>query len=84
VNAAFLVDGTNALRTPQNGVVGFSFSELSAFNGLTTAADYTFDSQLTADTDIYRISFAVVPEPSSAALVALGGFAPVALCRRTG
>ncbi|MBA3483112.1 MAG: PEP-CTERM sorting domain-containing protein [Pirellulales bacterium] len=57
-------------------------SELSAFNGLTTAASYTFDSQLTADTDIYRISFAVVPEPSSAALIALGGFGLPVLRRR--
>jgi hypothetical protein len=82
VNAAFLVGGTNDLRTPQNGVVSFNFSELSAFNGLTTAAGYTFDSQLTADTDIYRISFAVVPEPVSAALVALGGIGFVAFRRR--
>ena len=30
LNAAFLVGGTNALRTAENGVVGFNFSELAA------------------------------------------------------
>lgn len=73
LNAAFLVGGNNDLRTPQNGVVEFDFAGLSIFNGLTTAAGYVFDSQLTADAEIYRISFAVVPEPSSVAL-ALSGF----------
>lgn len=72
-NAAFLVVGNNNLRTPQNGVVNVNFSELASFNGLTTAAGYVFQSQLTADTSIYRISLSVVPEPGSAALAALGG-----------
>ena len=63
VNAAFLQIGTNDLRTPQNGVVSFNFSELTGFNGLTTATGYVFNSQLAADTDIYRISFALVPVP---------------------
>ncbi len=70
-NAAFLVGGTNALRTPQGGVVSFDFADLSSFNGLTTAAGYVFNSQLAATTDIYRISFAVVPEPSSAVVVSM-------------
>ncbi len=73
LHAAFLVGGNNDLRTPQNGVVSFDFAGLSAFDGLATAAGYTFDSQLNAETEIYRISFAVVPEPSSLALVILGG-----------
>ncbi|MGE0538254.1 MAG: spondin domain-containing protein [Pirellulales bacterium] len=81
-NAAFLVGGTNALRTPQNGVVNFDFADLSTFNGLMTAAGYTFDSQLAADTAVYRISFAVVPEPSSLVL-ALGAVVGVGLaCAR--
>lgn len=77
-NAAFLVGGNNDLRTPQNGVVSFNFSELSGFNGLTTAGGYTFNSQLTADTDIYRISFAAspvaVPAPPGVILGVIGVF----------
>ncbi len=73
LNAAFLAVGNNDLRTPENGVVSFNFAGLSAFNGLTTAAGYEFDSQLTADLEVYRITFSLVPEPSSFALVALGG-----------
>ncbi len=74
LNAAFLVGGNNSLRTPENGVVGFNFSELAGFNGLTTAAGYVFDSALTADTDIFRISFTVktVPEPVTVALMTAG------------
>ena len=72
LNAAFLVGGNNDLRTPQNGAVNFNISEFSAFNGLTTAAGYTFDSQLTADTEVYRITFEVVPEPGSLALASAG------------
>ncbi len=79
LNAAFLVGGDNNLRTPQNGVVSFDFVGLNIFNGLTTGAGYTFDSQLTADLDVYRISFAVVPEPSSVALFALAGLGLVAM-----
>lgn len=72
-NAAFVVGGTNSLRTPQNGVVSFSRSELSAFNGLTTAAGYVFNSTgLAGNTDIYRISFSAtqVPEPQTLGLLA--------------
>lgn len=70
--AAFV--GTNSLRTPQNGVVSFNFSELSANNGFTTGAGYVFTNNLRADTPIYRIGFEVlsVPEPNSAALSLLG------------
>ena len=71
--AAFV--GNNDLRTPQNGVVSFNFSELSGFNGLTTGAGYIFNSGLSANTAIYRIGFQVlntVPEPGSALLAALG------------
>ncbi|MDI1261333.1 spondin domain-containing protein [Aquabacterium sp.] len=70
--AAFV--GNNDLRRDQNSVVAFNFAELAAFNGLTTGAGYTFNSALTADSDVYRISFGVtaVPEPGSYALLAAG------------
>lgn len=70
--AAFV--GNNDLRRDQNSVVAFNFAELAAFNGLTTGAGYTFNSALTADSDVYRISFGVsaVPEPGSYALMAAG------------
>jgi hypothetical protein len=72
--AAFV--GNNDLRTPQNSVVSFNFAELAGFNGLTTGAGYTFDSQLTAGQNVYRIDFTSspvsVPEPASAALLFSG------------
>lgn len=72
-NAAFLVGGVNANRAPQNGVVNFNFDRLDTFNGLTTAAGYTFQRQFGANDEIYRISFQVVPSPGSAALIGFGG-----------
>ncbi len=76
LNAAFLVIGNNDLRTPLNGVVHSNFTDLSGFNGLTTSAGYVFNSQLTADTDIYRISFSAspvaVPAPPSVLLLGIG------------
>jgi PEP-CTERM motif len=74
LNAAFLVGGSNGLRTAQNGVVSFDFLELAGFNGLQTAAGYTFDSQLQSATPVFRISFtsAAVPEPSSWAMLISG------------
>ena len=70
--AAFV--GDNDLRTDQNGVVSFNFTELAGFNGFTTGAGYVFDSQLDAGTEIYRISFdvAAVPEPQTLALTLAG------------
>ena len=67
--AAFV--GNNDLRTPQNGVVNFNFSELAGFDGLTTGAGYVFNSGLSADSDIYRITFSAVtvPEPGTLALL---------------
>ncbi len=74
--AAFLVNGNNDVRTPQNGVVSFNFAELLGFNGEMTAAGYVFNSGLTAGQPIYRIDFSsslnVVPEPSSVILMASG------------
>lgn len=84
-NAAFLVGGNNDDRTPENGVVTFDFSELTAYDGLQTAAGYIFDSSLiTPGLDIGRFSFSVtaVPEPSSAALVGLGSLGLVLFRRR--
>lgn len=72
-NAAFLVGGVNSQRTPQNGVVNFNFDRLDAFNGLTTAAGYTFNRQIGANDEVYRISFEVIPSPSAAAMLGLGG-----------
>ena len=70
--AAFV--GNNSLRSPQNSVVAFNFAEFHGFNGLTTGAGYTFNSQLTADSDVYRISFSAVavPEPQTYALMLAG------------
>ena len=73
--AAFLVNGVNAVRTPQNGVVSFNFGELAGFNGEVTAAGYTFNSQLVERQPVYRIDFtstAVVPEPSTVVLLSAG------------
>ena len=80
--AAFV--GNNALRAAQNSVVAFNFAEFYGFNGLPTAGGYTFNSQLTANTDVYRISFSAVPvpEPESYALMATGLLALGALARR--
>ncbi len=72
-NAAFLVGGINANRTPQNGVVNFNFDRLDTFNGLTTAAGYTFNRQIGANDEVYRISFEVVPSPGAVATLGMGG-----------
>ncbi|MFN7022225.1 MAG: spondin domain-containing protein [Phycisphaerales bacterium] len=79
-NAAFLVGGVNDQRTPQNGVVNFNFDLLDTFNGLTTAAGYTFNRQFGANDEVYRIAFEVVPAPGAAALLGLAGL--VGLRRR--
>ena len=70
--AAFV--GNNDLRTNQNSVVAFNFGEFAAYNGLTTAAGYVFNSALPAQSDVYRLSFAVaaVPEPETFAMMAAG------------
>jgi hypothetical protein len=71
--AAFLQGSTNADRIDENGVVEFDFADLSIFNGLTTAAGYTFDSQLTADGVFYRITIEQIPAPGAFAALGMGG-----------
>ncbi len=76
LNAAFIQGGNNDARIADNGTVQFDFSELAGFNGLTTSAGYVFQSNLTASTPIFRISFsavdAAVPEPETWAMMFLG------------
>ena len=59
--AAFIVGSSNSDHIDGNDVVGFDFADLSVFNGATTAAGYVFDSQLTAKTNVYRITIALAP-----------------------
>ncbi len=87
-NAAFLVNGNNDLRTPQNGVVRFNFDELFGFDGQTTAAGYVFTSGRTPEREIYTIDFTssvnVVPEPSTVILMASGLLMLGVVARRRG
>lgn len=71
--AAFLPGSVNDDRIASFGTVEFDFEGLDVFNGLETAAGYIFDRQFGADDGIYRISFAVVPTPGSAGLLAFAG-----------
>ncbi len=74
LTAAFVTVGNAAERADQNSVVALNFGEFNGYNGLTTARGYVFDSQLAADTAVYRISFDVapVPEPETYAMLLAG------------
>ncbi|MGB7405877.1 MAG: spondin domain-containing protein [Pacificimonas sp.] len=67
-NAAFVQGGNNAARTLENGLIEFAFDELLAFNGVTTAAGYVFQTQIGSSDEIFRISFKAVDVPEPAAL----------------
>lgn len=73
--AAFLVGFNNDDRIADDDVVGFDFANLSIFNGLTTGGGYVFDSQLTEDTPVYRISFQVIPAPGAGVVLGAGAIA---------
>lgn len=70
--AAFV--GNAALRTAEQGVVTTDFAEFAKYDGLTTAAGYSFTSGLRADTDFYRIDFSAtqIPEPGAMTLALTG------------
>lgn len=80
--AAFV--GDNGLRSEQGSVVALNFAELFGFDGLSTGAGYTFNAGLSANTEVYRISFTAtaVPEPQSVALLLAGLGVVGALVRR--
>ena len=79
--AAFV--GNNGLRTPQNSVLALNFGEFAGYNGLTTGAGYIFNSGLSANSDVYSISFGVtaVPEPGTYAML-LAGLAAIGWAAR--
>jgi len=82
-NAAFLVGGVNDQRENENLPVTFNFADLSAFNGLTTAAGYVFDSSLlSTNTPVLSVSFQAIPEPSTVTLVLVGTLAAAFVARR--
>ncbi|EXI77313.1 MAG: PEP-CTERM motif protein [Candidatus Accumulibacter appositus] len=69
--AAFVAGSDASLRNGGDGNVRFDFAGLAAFDGEDTPA-YTFTSGLGANSEVYRISFAAVPEPESLALMLPG------------
>lgn len=71
--AAFLPGSVNDDSIGSFGTVEFDFEGLDVFNGLETAAGYTFDRQFGADDAVYRISFAVVPAPGVVGVFGLAG-----------
>jgi hypothetical protein len=73
MNAAFIMGGMNSGRIADTGVVDFDFAGLDIFNGLTTGAGYVFDRQFGAASEVYRISFEIVPAPGALAMLGLGG-----------
>jgi hypothetical protein len=79
--AAFLDGQNGAEHIAENLVVGAT-ADFAPFAGLLTAAGYTFSNTPSANADLARISFAVVPTPSAAALLGFAGIACGARRRR--
>lgn len=65
LTGAFLPGANAPGGLAQNSVVALNFAELYGFDGLTTAAGYTFAAQLEAGDPVYRISFNVTPVPEA-------------------
>ncbi|WP_309708760.1 spondin domain-containing protein [Armatimonas sp.] len=83
LNGAFIVGSNNSARVAEGGLVAFDRSELTAFNGLTTGAGYTFsDTALTNSTPIYRISFSASPAPEPGSLLFLAAGAGILALKR--
>lgn len=80
--SAFIAGQSGGDRIDQNGVVNFDQVSFDRYQGLTTAAGYTFDRQFGADDEIYRISFELVPAPSAAAGLGLAGLIGMGRRRR--
>lgn len=72
--AAFIVGQDAGDHVDQNGVIETNY-DFSVYDGSMTPAGYTFSDLPTMDGALARISFRVVPAPSSLALLGLGGLA---------
>lgn len=72
--AAFVVGQDAADHIDQNGVIATNY-DFSLYSGAMTPAGYDFVDLPTGDGPIARISFRVVPAPSSLAFLGLGGMA---------
>jgi|JI61114C2RNA_FD_contig_81_1368356_length_1149_multi_6_in_0_out_0_2 hypothetical protein len=72
--AAFVAGSDATLRNGGDGNVRFDSAGLASFDGVVTGAGYAFASGFDPNTnsDVYRISFATVPEPESLALMLPG------------
>ena len=59
-NAAFLQGGTNAFRVGTSDPVVFGTAGITAFNGLTTAANYVLDARVGNSDPVYRIDISML------------------------
>lgn len=74
--AAFVVGGDNSARVNENGVVSFELDELAAFDGVATPAGFNYDNSLISNSsEIYRITFRVIPATPAFAAFGLAGLA---------
>lgn len=74
--AAFVVGSDIDDHTDENGLVTFG-ADFSTYAGQTTPAGYVFSSLPTADSEIARLSFQVVPAPGAAFSLGLIGLVTV-------